>query len=53
MKTEYLFIPESLVCVALCLVALLVIAAGLIGYFKGKEDRKQISTQLTQPKGKL
>lgn len=41
MKTEYLFVPDSLVCVALCLVALLIIAAVLIGYFMGLADGRR------------
>lgn len=38
MKTEYLILPESMVVVALCLVGLIIIAAGLIGYFIGLND---------------
>ena len=36
---ETITLPESIVCVVLCLVVLLIIFAGLFGYFKGKADR--------------
>lgn len=51
MKTEYLILPESMVVVALCLVGLIIIAAGLIGYFIGLNDGKQIYEKHNQPKG--
>ncbi len=35
---ETITLPESIVCVGLFLVFLLVLAAGLIGYFKGVVD---------------
>lgn len=47
---ESLTIPESVVCAGLFLVAMLVIAAALIGYFKGLADglRKPISVNAGQ-----
>ena len=35
---ETITLPESIVCVGLCIVVLLIIFAGLFGYFKGVAD---------------